>query len=187
MATKSVGRRETRKDELAEPQFLGGGSRVEDVVGLTAAADEDHQVTGVGVGLQGLGHPPVVAVVVAEACDQAWIVEVHGPDTSCLYQVDREVTGDCRTPTIPYEDHLPTLAVGDTNKVGRRQEGGRIHIGDETGEFTKVPVEKRSHEATEPPVIRRVSPEQPYQRPPCSNLDPRPDDRHHTVSDRFVP
>jgi hypothetical protein len=32
-----------------------------------------------------------------------------------------------------------------------------------------------------------VSPEQLYQRPPRPYLDPGPGDRHHTVSDRFIP
>ena len=52
---------------------------------------------------------------------------------------------------------------------------------------SKYPPKAISMESSVSPIIRRVSPEQPYQRPPHSDLDPRPDDRHHTVSDRFVP
>ena len=42
LATKSVRRRETRKDQATESQFVCSDSSVEDVIGLTAATDENH-------------------------------------------------------------------------------------------------------------------------------------------------
>ena len=109
---------------------------------LAAAADEDHDVTFVGVEIESLGDPVLIAAVIAQGGDEIGIVESHGAHPTLLGEVGGQMTGDRRAGAVARQHDLAAGITRFSNAILQRgDEPGDLGIGEKPRVFGEVSLE----------------------------------------------
>jgi len=128
-----------------ETEFFGVVRGFDHVGRLAAAADEDQDVTFIGIEIERLGNPVLVAAVIAQGGDEIGIVESHGTHPTLLGEIGGQMTGDRRAGTVAGEHELAAGITRFSNAILQRgDEPGDFGIGQKPRVFGEVSLEIHS-------------------------------------------
>ena len=89
--------------QVLVPGQVGG---VEHIRRAATGADQDHGILGLGVDLQGLGHPVLQAIIVGETGQEVVVIEGNGAHPALLGEIGSGVAGDGGAAAVANKDDL---------------------------------------------------------------------------------